>query len=273
MKVQFFCQDVYEVWQRQIGKFDGEIRKGIDVIHDARPPSPPEGASQEGLDDNPRGKRKRDGHERSGIEALAIDYRPVKGHLGKSLSLLADGELKVCKICSQELETQPSTTLVCPSGECRTAWHMTCLAAQWLRHEASEGPIVPTNGKCLSCKTDLQWADLVRELTLRTRGVKEVARLLKKPRKLRENAAIDDITTREQQDTTEHDLTEDEDDPLPDDWHCSEGDEDADEVGSLTSSVTDLPEVCARTSNGKTSKKKLQRVIEDSEWDDAEVLD
>lgn len=70
---------------------------------------------------------------------------------------------------------------------------MTCLSKSFLEAESKgknelsnideDQALVPLEGKCKDCGGTMLWVDIVKEVTLRMRGAKEVDRLLKEPKK------------------------------------------------------------------------------------------
>lgn len=56
-----------------------------------------------------------------------------------------------------------------------------------LGKEAGED-IIPITGVCPRCKGEVVWGDLMKEMSLRIRGPKEIEKLLKKPRKRKARA-------------------------------------------------------------------------------------
>lgn len=48
-----------------------------------------------------------------------------------------------------------------------------------LHHEEDREVVVPIQGRCPQCGGHIQWVDMMKELSLRERGAKEVEALLK----------------------------------------------------------------------------------------------
>lgn len=268
---------------------DGAIRGGIRVSLDVKPPAeslihdelPPCTEVRQDQKHDPAGK--------GGIEGIDAGYGQLKNRIEKSLFLLSEGEDTKCAICSEDINPHITTALVCPQGTCSTAFHMTCLAKRFLDSEQPEDSVLPTSGTCPKCDSRLQWIDLVKEMSLRTRGEMEMARLMKKPRirktkvsKTKKAVLVDaavEIADDEAEGDHYHTLDEDDadtsmiEDPLPDDWFYQEDDDDDSvSVTSATSAIRtsfDPPSSVKPISTGS----RLEIVINDSDWDDAEVLD
>ena len=276
--MRFFCEDVYRVWQRWNERVGGSIRSGLRIVLDLKQPAEALNSHDAPMSTQEKGKRKREALGKGGVEGVDVGYSELKGHLEKSIFMLEDDEPIMCSICAARIGPDKMVTLVCSQESCRTASHMTCLATRFLDEEGAGSSIMPTSGKCPKCKVALQWIDLIKEMSLRARGEKEVAQLMKRPKGRQSKAVSSHI---------EHDHTRNEDesdqeggnfgeialqagsvadDPLPDDWHYQEDDEN--DLMSTTSAASD-----GMDSASSLTAPRLEVVIEDSDWDEAEVLD
>ncbi|MCJ1419955.1 Slx4p interacting protein [Xylographa parallela] len=244
-------------------------------------PSPNIGASEPSIANDPR---------KGGIEALDPSYASYKTYLEKSLFMLADGELVHCVICGNGMHTPNTMALVCPNVECRVASHVACLASTFLRQEAQRN-LLPVRGNCPSCKSGLQWTRLVTELSLRIRGSKEFLRLEKKPRKHKtrkpndktamdlssmvEDDTDDNMNGFDQQDANEEVSIGDIVDELLIDEAQYYSLSDIDDAMSISSGLSDTSQISDLRSPAKSNLplSRLDTVIEDSDWDAAEVLD
>ena len=286
LEVRFFCEDVYLAWLRYTSKADPALGRGINVIAEL-------GHSSELAEDDTAAAK--DGETRAlgkssrtyGIEAIDTNYLTLKDHVEKSLFMLAESEHVNCAVCSQRIKTPEGTTLVCPKPRCRAASHMSCLAQEFLREEGG-GNLVPSTGHCPSCRSDLQWVDLVRELSLRMHGKKEVDKLMRKPRKPKSKAAKGKKAISSTY-VADSDLDDDEDDDLEDEGlytvdvldepHADKdqklGSFDDDDMMSVTSwdSETSHASKASHMARPGAPRLNLEIVIEDSDWDNAEVLD
>ncbi|CAL5871305.1 uncharacterized protein PFLUO_LOCUS5555 [Penicillium psychrofluorescens] len=122
------------------------------------------------------------------------------------------------------------------------------------------------SGECPACRQVMQWPDIMRELSLRNRAEKEAREILKRKEK-RERLAVRggsaEPSTRSRAQRT-HDRPDDcdhEDPPLNDRWF------DAVDAASESESEGPQKNKCA------PPPSKLEIVIEDSEWDDAELIE
>lgn len=265
------------------------MRTGVDVFLDLKkPPDLPLG------EDAPpstqlKEKRTQKSVGQGGLEGIDVGYSKLTTHLEKSFFLLADGEKNSCVICDENIASKTPLVLVCPEQECRASSHLSCLAQRFLHESEEESSILPTSGRCPHCRSRLRWIDLVKELSLRLRGEAEIARLMKKPKTRKRKASrndenlfqaldenpIDDISN------PDHDQTSSEDDsstgstleePLADDWRYQQDDEDTMSVTSNASGMSSCFDAPSPTKQ-RGSTPSLGIVVEDSEWDDAEILD
>lgn len=252
LKVTFYAEDVYRVWQKWTTQESATLRRDIDVVMDVACRTSDE-----------------DGKARStGIQAIDVGYGALQPHLEKTQTLLATSP--DCKICHTPLPSGGEMTLVCPTTGCETSYHLECLASTFLKHGIDD--LIPTTGSCLGCGSQLQWVDLVKELSLRMRGADEIKKIFKmrKPRKKKQQDPAHGVAQTVDE-LSEED--EDMDDPLPmeDEWHeLSDGGDDVVGERGLASDPSPLPKAAAQyMADFGTWSEPL---IEDSEWDDAEVI-
>jgi len=115
------------------------------------------------------------------IDGLDIGYSSIRGYLEKSLFLLDDDDARIdCGVCNGRLCLEDELVVVCSEESCLCASHILCLASRFLKDEGTNTKIIPTSGTCPSCRSRLEWSTLMREISLRTRGQKEVEKLIKK---------------------------------------------------------------------------------------------
>lgn len=273
LRVVFYAEDVHRVWSRWLNqhpelKGNGGLREGLQVMLDDSTKRLP--AAESSADDAP-----------TGIRAIDVTYAPLKDHLAKSRTLLSESSNADCELCSKALPATGASTLVCPTDGCNAATHTTCLSAHFLT-SAPEGTLLPTTGHCPSCKNESQWQDLVKELSLRMRGEKEMKALFKPPR-TRNITAKAAATAAEE---AESEASEDDDvlpeNPLPgdeedgDEWHrlpdTSDVEMEGDELPVARSDPS--PPVRKRKANAdaRAGPARSERIVEDSDWDEAEII-
>lgn len=272
LQVRFFCRDAYDLWvcwnERVSGQIQAGTRVSLDLQHAVEATNQHEEPqnAQNNLTSTPQTIVK------GGIEGIVVGYSKLKDHLEKSLLLLAEGQVNRCGICAEDLSAQDKTILVCPQRNCQAISHMTCLAARFLETEKRGLSVIPRAGTCPHCHSEVQWIDMVKEMSLRIRGKSELRRLTKKRKVPDTRAQKEDIPYPEKSNHVandrhvhcdELDSPSDYDEPLPMDWESS--------VDNFTS---DKPMFNSMSRIGKAtgSISSLEIEIQDSEWDDTEIL-
>ena len=242
LEVRFLAPDVFGVWQRWSEKVEGSIRTGVKVFLDSKqhPATGPAAITDESRTTN----SKTAANEKNllglgGIEAIDASYTYLKPRVEKSLARLNDQSNPKCSICSTAISTNHhSMTLVCPARDCNAISHLPCLSEHFLGTSPSN-TLLPTGGTCPSCKTPLRWIDLVQEMTLRSRGEKELLKLLKPPREKqvkapkRKRAKIGDLSEAivlDSDDDSKRALEDGNDEDLLDNFSITDGPLDQDDV-------------------------------------------
>jgi structure-specific endonuclease subunit SLX1 len=256
---------------------DGSIRDSIPVIRDFPP------ASELGEDSgSPQMKRRKTSR---GIAALDVDYANHKSHVEKAREVMQFEREGRCAVCRNELEHDAGIYTVCPNAGCESVSHLTCLSRHFLESDESAS-LIPIAGKCPGCHAELRWVDVVKELTLRMRGQKEVEKLLKGKRVRKANAESSSQAMLETSDSNEFSDDEIESDimeelkmlqkfnptgskmDMGDSWHVIDASDDSD-----TQSIASIASRTKKDTSYKTNPGGLVTVVEDSDWDDAEILD
>lgn len=204
----------------------------------------------------------------SGIYALDVGYTALKSHLEKSRALLSDSP--PCIFCHKPLRADGAMSIVCPEGGCEAVGHVDCFASSFLKDDAHS--LVPIEGDCPSCATKLQWVELVKELSLRMRAPKDVDKILKvkKPRGVKAAGLAASRDGVDGDMSEEEDRVEDELLANDDRNYVSDGSEsDIDDR-----IVQSDPSPRFKLTGGYTSNFAAQSepLIEDSDWDDADVV-
>lgn len=261
----------------------GEIPAGIRVSLDLR--NAMEDTNQQNEPQNAQTKliSKPQAGFKGGIEGIVVGYSTLKDHIEKSLFILAEGQVNRCGICAKDMGTQVATTLVCPQRNCQATFHMTCLATRFLEAEKRELSVIPRAGTCPHCCSDLEWINLVKEMSLRVRGKSEIARLMKKRKIPETRVQKEDLpySTELNQDDSERsmhydalDSPSDYEEPLPLNWDCQDHDEDGESL--VDNFVTDNNSIFNSTSKfgkGTSPISRSEIEIQDSELDDTDILD
>jgi len=119
-----------------------------------------------------------------GIHALPLDYTPLRDYIAKSQAVFTFEREGDCVICGDHQEPGQGLYAVCTNEGCEGTGHLACWGRHLLSEEAAEDePILPRAGHCPKCGGSVRWDEMMKELTLRTRGPKEVEKLVKKTKK------------------------------------------------------------------------------------------
>ena len=151
----------------------------------------------------------------NGVEKLDFGYMAMKEYVEKSRQSLAAGGKK-CAVCSSYIRMDDDLLLVCEHNNCSAVSHLGCLSKHFTRMPiAPNQPMIPVSGSCPSCKKSSRWQTLVKELSLRTRGEKELTKIFKKPRVRKAGVEASTMAPEEEVMTTEE-LEESEDEEFID---------------------------------------------------------
>ncbi len=255
LKVTFYAQDVFRVWQKWTVRDDiRALPPRMEVAVDAQ--------SNESLADPT--------DQPVGIHALNVDYSSMKVYLEKTKAALEGPSACTCAVCNKSVPDDGHATLFCPNEGCSAAGHIECFATAFRGYDPTT--LVPTSGPCPSCGALLQWIDLVKELSLRKRGEKEVQKVLKvrKPRVTKKGTVASEPVVAE-------DEPSDEEEDLDEGWHQLSDDSEDGKAGLAVRSDPS-PGPAFKTSRYQTSHITAysEPVIEDSDrdsdWEEAMVL-
>ncbi|KAL2063054.1 hypothetical protein VTL71DRAFT_6126 [Oculimacula yallundae] len=308
LSLHFFSPEVHKAWLRWCKTAAEPVPATLAITLDF-PPSPPSPskttskatskpkskvASQTKVSDDedipPSKKQKLD----YGIDALQVLYEPTKPHLLKSQSIFDFEQEGSCALCHLELEHDAGIYTTCPTPSCKAVTHLTCLSKHFLKDEdAEDGVFVPVKGTCPSCEQEVRWVDVVKELSLRMRGQKEVEKLLKVKKVRGKGKVTASQATAVESDDSDEDLDLEGDDAddhveigngkgkgrgradaeMGDTWNVLSDSSDSD-AESVTSTISISQSQKGTSKSYQASQGgKLKTVIEDSDWDDADVID
>ncbi|KAK5049994.1 hypothetical protein LTR84_004113 [Exophiala bonariae] len=265
LELRFFNEEVYRSWVTWCGRVDAYLRPGISVILDPAQTKPL--LTEEFTSAQPLSRSKKaDLIGKGGAEGVDPTYARLYDIFQKSQFLLDEDDSHNCSVCSENLDIHRSLFILCPSDKCYDTSHVACVA-QKSRVEDEPSGIVPEFGVCPSCNESHPWPELMRQVTLRTRGEKEVQKLLSKKAKSRAAtaAAILEAESEEevmnQDDLTAQDIA-DEEGGLSD--YVNYDDDDDASVASMDSTFSKNSKQVLELSPTK-KPSKLEIVIEDSE--------
>lgn len=266
LQVRFFAADVFKFWERCNAKATESVRDGIRI----------------GMDES---VVVRNTTQPIGIDALDVTFAPMKPMLEKSRTLLA-GSACACSVCHESLDSEKSLVLVCTADECKAASHLDCLSKHFLNAEHRGNAIVPLEGECPTCKAYSSWKDLVTDLSLRVRGEKEAAALFK-VRKSRKKAGTDlsaesvavgdDDDSGSELSSLDSDIDLDDSGPLisletgeTNELQSTQG---SDEWHNIDDILSHSPKPLRKTPGSPKARRCVEMVIEDSDWDEAEIVE
>lgn len=247
---------MFRVWQKWIAHETGQLQPHVQITLDesARKPINTENDAL---------------REIRGIHAIDVGYKALKPHLARSKAQLSLPP--PCVICRKTLPSDGEMSLVCPNTNCTAVGHVGCFAAASLSDD--DESLVPIEGECPECGSHLRWIDLVKELSLRMRAPGQVDKILKekKTAKAKANERSGSVLH------IDHDSSEDEGGDIPDDnlmkdeWnYVSDSSENGiDERVAKSDPGTHL---APRDKFVPSFVSRTDPIIEDSDWDDAEVI-
>ncbi|KAL4894532.1 structure-specific endonuclease subunit slx1 [Aspergillus ambiguus] len=173
LDLRFFAADVYQLWHVWCDRANGTIPAHIRAIPDGNCP-------QEDAD-----------HRRVGsVDAIQTDYSKIEDYLEKAVFLLDDPNDLHCNVCEAPVHPEKELLVVCPQTSCICISHVLCLSTRFLTSSDDPDQLVPKSGSCPACRKVVPWPLMMQELSLRTRGAKELQAILrKKARKDKRKAA------------------------------------------------------------------------------------
>lgn len=266
LEVRFFSEDAYRSWVTWCGRVDSHIRPSIKVYFD---PAKTTLQEQEFTSAQPRPrKRKADMIGKGGVDGVDPTYARLRDVFEKCQFLLDEDDDQKCSVCGDSIDIHKSLSVICHTPDCQDISHLTCLADTSLLRDES-GSVVPQTASCRSCRQEHRWAELMQQVTLRNRGMKEVQKLLRKKGRSTVATAAEILETESENEDGEENgedmLTANE---VVDDYvDLSDEQEDNASVAS-TASTASLISLASRVegSLAKTPRSaKPEIVIEDSE--------
>ncbi|KAI1340801.1 GIY-YIG catalytic domain-containing protein [Xylariaceae sp. FL0016] len=192
LRLHFFAPEVYRAWRKWCGTANEPIRGSIHVCTDFKPASTGEngGDGGEGAEVSAEGE----GESAAwGIHALPLDYAPMKEYVSKTQSLYAFEREGDCVVCQEQLQPGEGLYATCSNAGCEATGHISCWSRHLLADNDTEEAVMPTSGQCPRCRGEVLWGDMMKELSLRLRGPKEVEKLLKKPRRRKAKATTTSV--------------------------------------------------------------------------------
>ncbi|KAI0123406.1 GIY-YIG catalytic domain-containing protein [Xylariales sp. AK1849] len=180
LNLHFFAPDVHKAWTKWCDTANEPVRESVEIMTDFEPPpNTADTGSESNAPAQPRG-----------IHALPLDYAPMKEYVTKTQSIFSFEREGHCVVCGQYLSSNEGLYATCPNTGCEGVGHVACWSQHLLGKESSD-EIIPITGSCPKCRGDVKWGNMMKEVSLRMRGRKEVEKLLKKPRNRKATAVSD----------------------------------------------------------------------------------
>jgi structure-specific endonuclease subunit SLX1 len=162
LNLHFLAKEAYTAWQSRIQTTQQPGRAGLQILTDfghgssINDPSSPSG----------------------GIYSLPLDYSPLTEYVVRAHNVVSFEQEGNCVFCEAELESGKGLHGMCPNDNCKAMGHLTCWSGHALpgQHAAH---IIPQDCSCPSCGGHVRWGDMMKELSLRVRGSKDVQKLVK----------------------------------------------------------------------------------------------
>lgn len=257
LEIRFFSQDVYHSWQSWCERVDEQLHPSIAVLLDLpHEPEPTLSADDVTSGQPPTKKRKKDLIGKGGVDGIDPTYAHMNDVLQRGRFILDEDEAHHCIICLKHMDLKHDLFTICSASDCQTLSHVSCMANHFLQFSAAES-VLPKTGACPSCRTNLRWLDLMKEVSLRSRGQKEIAKVLARRKKPAGAIAAEILETESEGDV------EDDEAAIEDEEHDEDDDEAAsvasmESFGSMISKIVPLP---------GSNKDRIEIVIEDSDED------
>ncbi|KAI1619234.1 hypothetical protein EDD37DRAFT_660432 [Exophiala viscosa] len=267
LEVRFFSQDVYRSWQTWCERVDTHLPAAIEVQFD--PAQTPSHDDQEEFTSAQPVLRmtKAELIGKGGVHGVDPTYARLRNVFEKSQFLLDEDDDHRCSACRDSIDLRRDLFVLCHTNGCQGISHINCLADRSLKEERSDS-MVPGKGSCPACNQKHAWTELMQQVTLRTRGMKEVQKLLKKKGKSTAVAAAEILESESEEEAEEKEALTAQD-VVDEDFggdHEDEEDEDDDNASVASTASVFSPNSKARAGTKQTDHQvRLEIVIEDSE--------
>ncbi|KAL5614417.1 hypothetical protein BROUX41_004522 [Berkeleyomyces rouxiae] len=201
LAINIFKPEVYSTWQKACVNAMVPLRHSLQIRTDFSAPTPPAILGVEEADtsvdmfgaEDDRADNEDDSSAvaekpKAGIQGIPIDYKALKDYAEKTRAIFEFERQGCCVFCKTKMEIGCGMYVVCSGTTCEAVGHLDC----WAKHGLSTASrsadrekgtaVIPVEVQCPECRETASWGDLMKELSLRVRGVKEVDKLLKKKR-------------------------------------------------------------------------------------------
>jgi structure-specific endonuclease subunit SLX1 len=189
LHLRFFAPDVFAQWERHIAKLPTKLRSSIMI--QLTPAEFPK-IAKDLIDMQTH-------YIPEVIRAIPVAYEDCKLYIEKSISVFDEEKQRACSVCRKDVHVSSSLLLICSNESCRTVSHMACLSKRFLAEESNQDALVPIEGTCPGCYSRVQWATMMKELSLRTNGEEELEALFKTKRKKKTDNTAESETAETQE--------------------------------------------------------------------------
>ncbi|KAM0255463.1 hypothetical protein ACHAQJ_005763 [Trichoderma viride] len=165
LNLHFFSKDAYKAWMDWTATSTAPVRASLKILTDFGP-------STDDLSTTSWG-----------VHSLPLDYTPMKEYIEKAHNVVSFERQGQCIHCHEEMEPGQGLYAMCPNDGCEAMGHLDCWSKHALAGDDDPQAMIPNSCECPSCSGEIRWGDMVKELSLRTRGAGEVEKLLKKKRR------------------------------------------------------------------------------------------
>lgn len=197
LTLRLFDREVHARWAGYLASGRVEpLRASLEVVTDFKPAAVAEDEARrkeaarrrivEDLEEDEEGEGDEEEPEgpKWGVHALPLDYAPLAPYLEKGQNVTTFEREGNCVVCLQHLEHDKGLYAMCSKGECEGMGHVDCWSRHLLHQQGEKDEmLLPVEGRCPKCDGLVRWGDMMREMTLRVRGQKEVDKVLKKRRR------------------------------------------------------------------------------------------
>jgi len=259
LQVRFFCADVYRVWKVWNERVETSLPQSKIILDGDCP-------RQDDVD-----------VAVGGINQLPVAYTKFEDYLEKSIFALDDAEGLHCAVCKEPVIPNTQQIVLCPRAHCRGTNHLLCLSANFLENAHDPDTFVPTQGACPTCKEVVQWPLMMQELSFRNRAEKDVRTILRRKEKRDRKASAKPPPIKKSKGKTSNvrmssvePTFDSQSQPAPDDM--SQDDPQLDDNWYEDVDMESDMELGTRQQS-PPPPSRLEIVIEDSEWEDAELVE
>lgn len=203
LHLRFFAPDVYAQWERHTSKMTTRLRPDVKVH--LTPVDLPKLAADVQAE-------MRTHFIPETIRAIPVAYEDCKPHVEKAKAICEQDTRHECAVCGLTDTIDTSLFLICPVESCRSVSHLACMSKRLLDEEGNKEALIPLRGTCPSCLNEIEWAAMMKELSLRIHGEEDIKALLRTRRRKK----TEESSEKETEDA--NDLQEGQDVDLDETW-------------------------------------------------------